>query len=370
MKGIFYHPSSLDRGAVGSGIRPAMMCKQLSEKLPNLTVIAGDKGQRKEDIASLKQRIENGEKFDFAYIENLTLPLGIEIRRMGPLPFYRKSDTDMEFLNFCISNNIPIHYFYRDIYWDFPEAWSKQMPALKKAYILGMQRKYGRRELEFLKSSGIHVYVPSQPFAQYLKNRYQLDSTPLSPGSEIVPSTKKDSSGLVNLIYVGGVSSLYISDYFLHELKQLPEGVSVHLCCRKAEYDKEKERLSGIKNMVVHHKSGEELRALYDICDIALYPLKPEGYGALSYSIKIPEYICRAKPIICLQDTICGNIVSEQGMGWVLKGKSGEMVSLLEGLVSKRQEIELIEQRMMERRASFTWSGVADKLLQHVQSKL
>ena len=365
-KVIFFHPAELGRHNSGSGIRPYEMFQSLQLNCDSVENISGIYSERLKKIKNLKKRINAGEKFDLLYVENTTLPLGLLIKRIPILniPFYYYREADKNFIEFLIEKKIMCKYFYRDIYWDFDEVWNQKKLDLKTRYILHYQRKYGYQEIHFLKNNDIQVKVPSKAFSDFLFNKYEIKSEPLSPGSKIEAKENDLKNRGLNLLYVGGISKLYMSDFFVDELANSETDFKLNLVCRKNEYDKEKSRLTKIKNLIVHHLSGKALYKLYQECNIALFPLLPTGYGKLSYSIKIPEYICQGKPIIALKGTVCGNLVEKHNIGWVISPNKDELISLLEYLNNNPEEILIKTENTHKVKHLFTWDGVVKKLLE------
>lgn len=365
-KVIFFHPAELGRHNSGSGIRPYEMYQSLLSNCASVENVSGIYSERLRKMKQIKKRINAGEQFDLLYVENTTLPLGLLIKRIPILniPFYYYRESDKKFIEFLINQKIICKYFYRDIYWDFDEVWNQDKKDLKTRYILHFQRKYGYREINFLKNSNIQVKVPSASFSDFLYNKYKIKSEPLSPGSKIETSRNNIKINGLNLLYVGGVSKLYISNYFVDEFSNSEINYKINLVCRKNEYETEKPRLNRIRNLTIHHLSGKELYILYQECNIALFPLLPTGYGKLSYSIKIAEYICQGKPIIALKGTVCGNLIEEHNIGWVIDPNKGELNSLLEFLSNNPKEISVKTENTHKIKHLFTWDGVVKKLLE------
>ncbi|TXC76918.1 glycosyltransferase family protein [Luteibaculum oceani] len=361
---IFIHSGKVEAKNAGSNLRPAKMLAHL-RKFADVFCVSGEGADFKERIVALKNSIASGVKYDAVYVENRTLPLGLHIQKKGILPFkrYFYDATERDLLEYLLAQSLPIHYFYRDIYWDFDEVY-KNLPLLKKRYILHYLKKYGTKELRFLKEKKIHLYVPSQPFADYLLQKHQLKSTPLSPGGVIFnehPQTQTQKP--IQLFYVGGVSSMYISDAFLGALEQLPQDMELTLCCRKPEYEKEKLRLGKIPRLKVIHQDHKGLQEVYPQMDIGLFPLLPSGYGKLSYSIKIPEYICNGLPMLAMEGTISADLIAKKGIGWITKPNKEDVLRVLKNLSRELSEISGKKEMVAQVRQEFTWEAVCKQLM-------
>lgn len=360
---IFFHPAKIELGASGSSVRPYHMLKAFQSLGISVEEVSGNRSTREAKIEQLKKRILSGEQFDLLYVENTTLPLELQLIRTKFLSFYTPYSNDKKFIQFCLDQNIPCSYYYRDIHWDFPEAFENNHSFLKKIYVLLFQRYFGKKELAFLRKD-IQLYVPSELFKAYLKDHYQLQAKTLSPGSTIQSNSVVPKTDQLTLIYVGGISPLYFSDYLINELSKIQSNIKIIICCRKDEYVKNKERFSTIRQKEIHHASGDELIDLYKRAKIALFPLKPSGYGQLSYSIKIPEYICNAKPIIAFKNNTCASIIEKHQLGWTISEKENELADLIKTLVDQPEEIDEKIANALAVRDQFTWVEVAKKVIQ------
>lgn len=360
---IFFHFAKIELGASGSSVRPYNMLKAFKALGISVEEVSGEREEREEKIRQLKQRIIAGERFNMLYVENTTLPLGLLQFRTKHFSYYKKYSNDKEFIQFCLDQNIQCSYYYRDIHWDFPEAFESSYSFLKRKYLLLYQQYFGRKELSFLKNK-VRLYVPSDLFKEYLEKKYQLQAEALPPGSNININASMPKSSKLTMIYVGGLSSLYFSDHLIRELEKVQLIVQFILCCRKEEFEKNKTRFKHLKNIEVYHTSGNELLQLYNRAHFALFPLKPEGYGKLSYSIKIPEYICNAKPIVAFKNNTCASIIEKHQVGWTIGEEEGELFHLFKRLANNVEEIEEKVANTLAVREQFTWKEVAKKVIQ------
>ena len=365
MKIIFYHPDKIVLGKSGSSVRPYNMLLAFRELGVEVEVIDGNDADRTTKGKKVMAKIKAGANYDFIYIENTTLPLGLTIKKIPFLniSYYGFLSFDKKFIQFCLNQNISCKYYFRDIHWGFPETFENNHSLLKNSYLLAFQKYFGKKELKFLKKN-IQVYVPSSLFQDHLKKYYNLNSLPLSPGSTIEETNKTPKKGELTIIYVGAVSSLYFSDFLIEQLGKLPDSVKLILCCRQKEYSANSKRLSVIRNKEVYHLSGNDLNQLYSKANVALYPLKPTGYGKLAYSIKIPEYICKGKPIIAFKKTVCSEIIEKDTIGWAINMEEVEIKGLVNRLLKHPEEIILMTQNVIDVQAKYTWEAVAKKVIE------
>ncbi len=359
---IFFHPAKIELGISGSSIRPHNLLKTFKNLEIDVEEVSGEIEEREEKISQLKERIISGEKFNMLYVENTTLPLGLIQHRTKYFSYYKKYTNDKNFIQFCLDQNIQCSYYYRDIYWDFPEVFESNYSFLKRKYILLHQRYFGKKELCFLKKN-IRVFVPSELFKEYLNKKYNLKAEALSPGSNLNENATMPKSDKLTMIYVGGVSALYFSDFLIGELEKIQSVIRLILCCRKNEFEKNKARFKQLKQVEIHHTSGDQLLKLYNRSHLALFPLKPKGYGKLSYSVKIPEYICNAKPIVAFKNNTCAEVIEKHQLGWTIGEEKDELFHLLDRLAKNPKEVDEKVANTMKVRDKFTWEGVAQKVI-------
>ena len=89
MRIIFHHPLPLRlNSSSASGIRPVRMLEAFRQLGYEVDVVAGYSSERKKIIKKIKQKIENGVKYDFIYSESSTMPTVLTDKHHLPLnPF-------------------------------------------------------------------------------------------------------------------------------------------------------------------------------------------------------------------------------------------------------------------------------------------
>ncbi|MFT5338217.1 MAG: glycosyltransferase involved in cell wall biosynthesis [Luteibaculaceae bacterium] len=366
VKIIYFHNGELNNTSSGSGIRPIKMLEQLRRLPIEIEQVSGQKSERKKAIQHIQNRINEGVVFTGVYVENRTLPLGLEISKLPFLPFsiYKPNALDHSFLEMLRTLEIPIYYFFRDVYWDFPEAFAGRWGRLKEQLILGLQKMYGKREIEFLKMEGVHPLFPSTPFLRFMENRFGCGGSILPPGSSPLNVEKVTQSVQgISLFYVGGISSMYMNADVIQDLSQITENTLLTICCRELDYLREKDRFSTLSQAQFVHGSGTELMPLYQKANIAIFPLKSVGYGGLSYSLKIAEYLCNGLPIIAFENTVCAEIIEQYGVGWIVPDIPGGISRLLRELGQNPEDIREKHENVKRYGHLFTWEDRAKQLL-------
>ena len=338
----------------GSGIRPLQMLEAFKSLGYNVDLIAGFGRERRRCIRYIKDNISNGVVYEFLYSESSTMPTLLTEQHHLPLyPF-----VDFSFFNFCQKQSIPIGLFYRDIYWLFHE-YSNDINKYKAAiaikfyyYDLNQYRKYLSR-----------LYLPSIEMAQYLPMIDPNICAALPPGYVMDNDISKVARANINklkLLYIGGIGNHYQMHQLFDALKHMPD-VELLLCTREAEWHAvQHEYLNPLpKNINIIHKSGDELRTLFDWADIAVLFVKPHEYRSFAAPLKLYEYLGNLKPIIASQDTGAGQFVDSNRIGWVVPYQAKALKRLLQFLLSNPKEIEEKKIRCREISPNHSWQARA-----------
>ena len=297
-KRIIYHfpgvlPSSME---MGSKIRPQMMLKAFKKMGYDIELIEGSYKERKRKINDLKYKINNGNKYLYAYSESSWLPTllsdGNKIPRFPLL--------DYQFFRLCNQKKIKLGLFYRDIYWRFDGLKLDQnLTIFKRLYI------------EFFYYLDILVYnlcvnilfIPSIQMKNYIP-MLKINCEPLPPAmdysaSDFTPHLKNHSFDPLNILYVGGLARIYRIDKLIEVTSNLPF-VSLTICTPKENWENEKFRYDSFLNdsIKIEHKSGDELLVLFKQAHIAAMFYEPNVYRTFLRSIKLFQFIEQQKPII------------------------------------------------------------------------
>jgi len=344
---IFHHPLPLNKNATSaSGIRPLKMIQAFEKSGYEVNEITGYGRERKKKIENIKQRIKDGEKFEFIYSESSTEPTLLTEKNHLPTYLF----LDFGFFTFCKNYNIKISLFYRDIYWLFSE-YDKNLSFLKRS-VAKFFYKYDLKKYNELLDI---VYLPSMQMAKYIPTINQNKFKALPPGYDEYESLKpKTNTATIELLYIGGLGSHYQMHKLFTVLKKFPK-IHFTLCTRKNEWQNAKDEYELSENISIVHKSGEELNKLYSAVDISMLYVKPQEYREFAAPVKLYEYIGKEKPIIASKGTLAGKIVEENDIGWCLEYKEEALEKLFEKLQEKSSDISLKKENIKKLKPNHSW---------------
>lgn len=364
MKIIFVHPSPFDVVDSGSKLRPVKMYQTFCGMTYDVSKIIGTRSEIQESIEHLRARICKGEKFDYMYVESLSNPTNLRIAKFLNQSFYKPDFTLFAFIEFCISKNIPVGYYLRDIHWAFQEIYNSER-FVRRLYFKFVLKRYGRKEIEFLNKKGITLFTPSERFGAYIFQKWGISSSVLYPGTDIENTTpRRITSAFLNLFYVGGVVGMYEMDVFLKGFSQSPN-VNLTACVR----EKEKYALNAYESLdtfQIIHGSGSDLLPYYKEAHVAIYPLRPVGYVNLAFSVKISEYIGQGLPIIIFEGSEAGDFVEKYDVGWVIPFNQDAVTTLLHHINTNRNEYEHKQRNVLKIQPEFSWEKVIERLEQKI----
>jgi glycosyltransferase involved in cell wall biosynthesis len=161
---------------------------------------------------------------------------------------------------------------------------------------------------------------------------------------------------------VGGVTPPYYDLRPLFEVVQQLDRVRLTVCCRKGEWQKQKEFYSvgEGRDVEVVHAHSNEIGQYYRRADLVTDLRRPEGYLRTALPIKIVEAIGYGVPTVLLQGTAAAEFVEEEGVGWTF-GSISEARGAIRYLRDHRGKIEE-KGRYVERvRPRHTWEARARK---------
>jgi glycosyltransferase involved in cell wall biosynthesis len=314
----------------GSQIRPMKMMQAFKDIGYDVDIVMGYIDKRKEQIQQVKQNIANGIKYDFLYSESSTMPTALTEKHHFPIaPFL-----DFSFFKFCKINGIKIGLFYRDVYWVF-DNYKKAMPVFKY-YITKI---FYNMDLIYYKKYVDILYLPSIQMSSFIPFNFKNKFLALPPGLNELNNNRINKKTL-NFIYVGGLSESYNLVMFTQLTSKLNDLV-LNLCVRQKEWVLNKNKyIDNLKNIVVHHKNGNELSDIYNNSDIAVYFVKPNKLWNFAVGVKLFEYIAYKKPIIAVKNTAIGNFVQQNDIGWVINYNEIELKELIQSLQENPSQIE------------------------------
>lgn len=357
MRIIFHLPLDLKHsksisGVSGSYLRPQKMRQAFEELGYIVDTVWGSAAERKKRIQKIKKNVSNGIKYKFIYSESSTMPtLLTEPNHLPILP-----SIDFGFFRWAKKNGIPVGLFYRDIYWLFEQykkdvSWYKRMFAIPFYYL----------DLIIYHSWVDHLFLPSLKMLDELPGSWSKTHVSALPPGGSMPEqsgiTKKIPP--LRLIYVGGVRPpLYNLSVVFDGLNKLnSEQVELTVCCREQEWQICKEQykpsLSSIVQIV--HEHGEALKSCYLNSNVALLLFEPCSYRGFALPLKLFEAICYRVPIVANTGTAVGELVEQEGIGWVIKPNSESFQNWLNFILEHPEELEKKSQIVRERAMYHTW---------------
>ncbi len=350
----------MDGRISGSALRPRMMLKSFYEKGYDVFEITGNRAKRKLEFDKLAKALQDGQKFDYLYVESLSRPTNSRISKFLGLKVLVTENLDYEIIRSCISQNIPIGFYLRDIHWDFNEHF-KGFSPLKKVYLKTALTYFGRKEINFLRQEKIKVFTPSEAFTTYLKSKWNLKSIPLHPGANVLNRRQRTiDRNLPKLFYVGGVSGVYNLSVFLQGLLNASNFQCI-ICARPGEHSDLK-IIDTKPNFEIVKASGDELTPYFNESDIALYPLQPNGYIRLAHSVKISEYIANGLPIIAFEGTHIADFIAKNNIGWVIPFKSDAVAPLIDEINANPDSYGEKQKNVLRMQKEIGWDCVVSRL--------
>lgn len=310
---VFHLPFQVDRSRVAaSQIRPVKMLQAFSAIGYEVFEVTGNVRNRREKFNLLRERLTEGQKFDFCYSETSTMPsLLTEDHHLPNDPFL-----EMRIFSLLKKHGIPVGVFYRDIYWKF-DAYKAGVGILKSTFATVFYHVDFWMYHHYVDT----IFLPTERMAKYLPQKLAAKSMALPPGSDL-----KDFSGsglerqekLLTFIYVGGVKPPHYDLQPLFSIARQHNGFRFDIVCRREEWELVKDNYSLSDNVRIVHASGSELSKVYKEADIFLNIRRPDEYLHFSMPMKIYEAIQEGKPIITSNLHEIAHLVSGNGLGWVI----------------------------------------------------
>ena len=348
---IYHVPYPITNDAkAASAIRPRKMMEAFQKNFDEVFVISGYGKERKQKFKELKKQVTSGVKYDFMYSENSTMPnLLTEKDHIPRHPFLEK-----EIFRFCKKNFIPIGLFYRDIYWKFP-VYKQSVSFLKRCITIPMY-KY---DLKIYNKYVDILYLPSEIMNQYVAFKGKVK--PLPPGGCGIPMIHSDErldAKKLELFYVGGIGGNYDVSKFVKAMKQC-EFANLTLCCHKDQWEKWRSTrmFEMSSNIKVVHESGNDLEKYYQKADGGVLFFEPGGYWKIAMPVKLFEYLSHGLPVLATKDSMVGNFVASNKVGWDIEYTEKSFVYLLETLYYNRICLSQVREDVARVAAENTWDA-------------
>ncbi len=367
---IFHIPNHISmEAASGSNIRPTKMLEAFQENGYEVDYIMGYGKERKEQIEAIKKKILSGKKYDFLYSESSTMPT--LLTEKNHMPMY--PTLDFGFMKFCKSRGIRIGLFYRDIHWKF-EKYQKDVPWYKKIPAVSMY-KY---DLKMYKKIVDVLYLPSKQMEKQIEEFKITDIKVLPPGAVkeegVIEKRKKyfekRKQDILRIFYVGGVQGIYDLTGILKAV-QKREYTYLTICCRKNEWEKEKDKYKQYltERVQIVHETGKELLQYYLESDICSCYFPNSEYMDFAVPIKLLEYTTYVTPVIATKGTEAGNFVEKFQNGFSISYGEKSIEALFDFIEENPQILLEKHQKAIECLEQNTWKQRAYQVEKDLSSK-
>lgn len=352
---IFHYPLPIDRNSpFGGQQRPARIIDALSE-WGEVWIVDGSAEQRRASMKRVREAIASGQRFDFCYSESSTMPTTMT----GANHFPSHPLLDFAFLAGLRRAGIPVGLFYRDIYWKFP-VYGRDLPAWRR-WAAKLAYRY---DLMAYRACLDVLFLPSLRMGELVPVGSRVKKVALPPGSDIDTEPAMTACPPLRLFYVGGIGELYQLHELCAAVRDLP-GVEFTICTRANEWQAVKADYADVMgpNISVVHASGKkELEPYFEWCNIAVLAMKPDPYRDFAAPLKLYEYIGNGKPILATGDTMVGDVVGRDGLGWTVPYSADSFRTVLEDLGTHPERVEQAHRAVLAVRPRNTWAARVEEL--------
>ena len=353
---IFYHPGNAFNEKTinrGSQIRPIEMFNAFKELGHEVTLVDGPKNIRKRQISVITRRLEQGESFDLLYIENSNKPNSLT----GEAPYPQDILMEFKFLKKLKEHGTYVALFYRDLYWRF-DIYNTMLPFFKRNLAL----PFYYLDLLTYRSYIDTLYLPSIELASHFPFPICDSIRELPPGSKNDTVLNNEPIDTLRLLYVGGITPpLYDITKMLDSVKSL-DNVELIVCCRKEEWEAQKNNTFIPNNTSIVHVSGEKLKTLFNTSDIFLDVRPNHEYLDLCMPIKLFEALNFELPIITSTHTKMSEFVRKNKIGWTVSNTC-ELSNLIESLSKEKKSILTKSKQCKVVKNSNTWARRAQHVI-------
>lgn len=333
-KCIIYYPFHINTSyPSASNIRPMKFIEGFKSAGYEVEVVKGYGEERKKKVKELKEKIKNGEKYDFIYTESATEPtLLTEANHIPMFPFL-----DFDFFNFCKKRDIKIGLFYRDIYWRF-DQYKNSVSLLKRipAYMF-----YYYDLLKYKKYLDA-LYLPSIMMKEYIPIDLNIPTYDLPSGCDelSVDTSSNKKSNQIKILYVGGLDKeLYNIEGIVRAICK-NEKFALDICCRENEWQAGKQDYEKYLNdrIKVIHKSGKELDEIAMKADFFSLVVESSEYRKFAMPMKLFSYVAYRKPILGIKGTAAGRFIEENNIGYVVNYTDKDIEDMLDHIANNSEK--------------------------------
>jgi glycosyltransferase involved in cell wall biosynthesis len=322
--------------------------------------VNGSGRERKVQIREIKEKVKHGVTYDFLYSESSTMPTLLTEKHHFPLyPLL-----DFNFFKFSKQNRIPVMLYYRDMFWKF-RFFRDRFPFLKIQSAIFFY-KYDLRRYKNLVDK---MYLPSIGLMDYLPNfiKKSIEVGELLPGSdfqdEVQDHTFTDET--LNVLYIGGLGALYKLEKLFQAALEL-EYVRLIICCRRNEWEMEKGLYTKYLNdrVQIIHESDAALAPFYQRADVLSLFVQPILYQRLAMPIKLFEYLSFQRPIVGVKQTMAGQFIEQNDIGWTINYSVEEFIRLADSIMNDRKGYQIKIQNMRKILGQHTWTKRAETVIE------
>ena len=359
---IVYIPYKLEEKGRGARmLRPRKMVQAFRDIGYDVTLVSGVSAERRELIREVKQRILQGEKFDFLYMESSTEPtLLTDPNHLPTHPFL-----DYGFLKFVKKHGVPVGMFYCDMFWKY-DWYGRELPGWKRQCAL-MCYRYDVREYEKLLDV---FYCPNAEAYPRVIGSAKLGKIAkvLLPGAEdiVVPDRVVGdfSEKPLTVFYVGGITEHYRIEELLKAIA-MTENVRLILCCREAEWQSEQAKFAPYMcdRVEVVHRSGDELEAFYARADVGSLMFRNGEHMDITVPFKTFEYLAHELPILATKGTVFGQFTEDNGIGWNIENRAEVISGVLKEILAKPALLQAKRERCAEVKQKHLWTARAKQVV-------
>lgn len=344
MRMIFHYPGPFYATPMtGEQRRPPEMARAFSENGIDVYTINGSAVERRRRWRSVKSRLS---EFDFVYSENSTLPL----RLVEPAHIPLFPSPDYALFRRAARVGVPCGVFYRDFYWrrhGFARDIGVSRYLLARHFYISEVRLYlNTMKWIFVPSKRLAAMLPSLPFGKIKE---------LPPGGRVRELASEDGAGVLRVLYVGNARPPV---YDLGPLIASVAGISADLVRLTLVIPTEaRGYVTGggdlPSNIEVLHVSGDKLAAVYARSDVAVMRPPKSQYARDTVALKLYEAVGFGVPVIGFAGTRCGELITEDGLGWSIEVE--ELPNLLRHLGRNRSEVQKKRKHVEKVRVKHSW---------------
>lgn len=348
---VFYTTYSFTEGYVSGGtVRPEKFLKYLQKSSHEITTIIGNSEERARALASLKEKVKKGYQIDMVYCELGALPFMLTDQDHIP----RRPCLDITIIRYLKNLKIPFAAYYRDVYWKFPEMSTG-------SFIKNMIKQIGHIiEIRFINRHTDIFYLQSREMIKFLPEIKNPEIKILMPGTEPVKVTrKKKRSQKLKIFYVGGMGILYKMHAFIEAVSLFPDEIELTICCRPKEWNNVKHEYEPLlkPNIQIISGSGDELVPYLREADIFHFCLEPHKYRKFVMPVKLFEYLSYRKPIFASQETMVGEFIAKEKIGWSVRYDAKSIAAALKKILKDPQLLSKMQKSIDRVSQEHSWEN-------------